>query len=76
MLIWRICFNFSFVSTICSSKMKTRHVMRNLFMEKVLSRQDNFNSRDLFHTITELSLLCIFVIQNLLRNFILLDRTG
>ena len=34
--------------------MKTRHVTRDLFTEKVLSRWDNFNSRDLFHTMTEL----------------------
>ena len=73
MLIWRICFHFSFVFAICSTKMKTRHVTRDLFMENVVSRRDNFNSRHLFHTMTELSLLCIFVIRNLLRIFILID---
>ena len=46
---------------------------RDLSTEEVLSRWDNFNSRDLFPTMTELPLLCIFVIWNLLRIFILLD---
>jgi len=36
---------FSFVFVICSSKTRTRHVGRDLFTEKVLSRRDNFNSR-------------------------------
>ena len=48
MLIWKICFYFSFVYAICSSKMKTRHVTRDQFTEKVLSRWDNFNSRNPF----------------------------
>ena len=75
MLKGEVCFYFSFVFAICSSKMKTRHVTRNLFTEKVLSRWDNFNSRDNFHIITELSLLCFFVIRNLLRIFILTCST-
>ena len=45
-LIWIICFYFSFVFAICSSKVRTRLVMRDLFTEKVLSRWDNFNLRD------------------------------
>ena len=42
MLIWIICFYFSFVYAICSSKMKTRHVKRDRITEKVLLRLDNF----------------------------------
>ena len=42
MLIWKICFYFSFVIAICSSKMMTRHVKRDRFTGKVLSRRDNF----------------------------------
>ena len=48
MLIWKICFYFSFVFAICSSKMKTRHVTCGLFTEKVLRCWDNFNSHDPF----------------------------
>jgi len=73
MLIWKFCFYFSFVLAICSSKMRTCHVIRDLFTEKVLSCWYNFNSRDLFNTMTELSLLCIIVIRNLFRIFVLLD---
>ena len=47
-LLWKISFYFIFVFAICSSKMKTHHVTRDLFTEKVLSRLDNFNSRDPF----------------------------
>ena len=54
MLIWKICCYFSFVSAICSSKVRTHHVTRDLFTEMVLSHQDNFNSRDLYHAMTEL----------------------
>ena len=43
-------FYFSFVFAICSSKIETRHVTSDLFMEKVLSCSDSFNSCDLFHT--------------------------
>ena len=49
MLIWKICFYFSFVFAICSSKMKTRHVTRDRFTEKVLSRSDNFQLARSFH---------------------------
>ena len=48
MLIWEICFYFSFVYAICLSKMKTRHVTHDLFTEKVLSCLDSFNLRDPF----------------------------
>ena len=44
-----VCYlYFSFVFAICSSKMKTHHITRDLFMEKVLSHWDNFNSSDPF----------------------------
>ena len=42
-------------------------------MEKVLSRWDNYNSRELFYTMIELSLFWIFEIQNLLRILLLID---
>ena len=67
MLIWKICFYFSFVLAICSSKMRTCHVIRDLFTEKVLSCWYNFNSRDLFHTLTEDLVLWILVVRILLR---------
>ena len=47
--IWKILFYFSFVVAICSSKMKTRHVMRDRFMEKVLPRWDTFQLARSFH---------------------------
>ena len=37
-LIWIICFYFSFIFAICSSNMSTRHVTRDPFSQKVLSR--------------------------------------
>ena len=48
MLIWKVCLYSSSVFAICSSKMKTRHVTRDQFTEKVLSGLDNFNSRNPF----------------------------
>ena len=48
MLIWKICFYFSFVFAICLSKKKTRHITRDRFIEKKLLRQTIFNSRDPF----------------------------
>ena len=72
MLIWKICFYFSFVFVICSSKMKTRLDTRHRFTEKVLSRRDNFQLAR--HTMTELSLLCIVVIRNSLYLANSLDR--
>ena len=49
MLIWKICFYFSFVFAICSSKMKTRHVTRATYSRKRCSRAGTiFNSRDPF----------------------------
>ena len=49
MLIWKICFYFSRVFAIFLSKMKTRHVKRDRFTEKVLSRWDNFQLARSFH---------------------------
>ena len=43
-LIWKFFFCFSFVFSICSSKIKTHHVTRDLFTEKVISRWHDFNS--------------------------------
>jgi len=51
--------------------MKTRYYTRDLFTEKVLSRWNNFNSRNPF-TYYELSLHCIYVIRKLFRKFLLL----
>ena len=48
MFIWKLYFCFRFVFAICSSKMKTRHVTRDLSTGKVLSRWDNFHSCDPF----------------------------
>ena len=45
-------FVFSFFFVICSSKMKTRTVTQDLFMGKVLSQWDNFNSGDPFTNTT------------------------
>ena len=49
MLIWKICFYFSFVYAIYLLKMKTRHVTRDLFTEKMLSHLDNFQLARSFH---------------------------
>ena len=51
-------FYFSFVFVICSSKMKTRHVTRDRFTKRC-------SRAILSHTMTELLLLCIFVIRAL-----------
>ena len=45
MLIWKICFYFSFVFAICSSKIKTRHVTRDRFTQKKLLRRTIFNDK-------------------------------
>ena len=49
MLIWKNCFYFSFDFAICSSEKNTRHVTRDRFTEKVLSRWDNFQLARFFH---------------------------
>ena len=60
-------FLFLFCLAICLSKKRMHHVTHYLFTEKVLSLWHNFNSRNLFHTMTKFLPLCVFVIRNLLR---------
>ena len=71
-LIWIICFHFSFVFVICSSKMRMRHVMCDLFTEMVLSLWVNFNSRHLL-LYDDWNLASLHLCNSKFRSFILLD---
>ena len=72
---WHGKFVFILVLPSWSVRQKWRWtILRTTYIQKRCSRCGTIStSTILSHTMTELSLVCIFVIRNLLHNFILLD---